>query len=365
MVVFGHRAGIAVAELQHDVVVDGELQRLAHLHVVIRLVGDVGARHDRCRRDDFVLDQVEPVEDRHVVGRGLEIGVDFAGLEGADHGRRIGAVVDEFDAVEIDVAVPPLVVFAALVHDLLADIVGDELERAGADRAGFEVAALLVEGLVHDQAGIVADVRDDRDVGGRQLQLHRHVVDLGHRTFAQRAGLVVEQRAEAAGHRIALGLLLGPAGEIEDHVVGGEGVAIVPGRALARMQHVFGGVVIHFPGFDEVGPERVFVGVLDQRLERLALGIGDFRPVGFARVLGILDPHGDLEDAALLGLVGGERRRRHGEAEHSVGHRGGSAEHAGQRQEFATVDLSCLGLFGRLDDVIGNPIAVTPVECHD
>ena len=39
-------AGIAVAELEHDGVVDGELQRLADLLVVIGLVVDVGARHD-------------------------------------------------------------------------------------------------------------------------------------------------------------------------------------------------------------------------------------------------------------------------------------------------------------------------------
>src|SRR6187200_2581441 len=55
--------------------------------------------------------------------------------------------------------------------------------------------------------------------------------------------------------------------------------------------------------------------------ERQALGIGDFRPVGLARVLGILDPHGDLQSAALLGFRGLRRRRRR-QPDHAVGHRG-------------------------------------------
>ena len=72
-----------------------------------------------------------------------------------DHRRRIGAVVDELDAVEIDLAAPPLAVLAALVDHLLADIVGDELERPGADRVLDEVGARLVEVAVHDQRRIV------------------------------------------------------------------------------------------------------------------------------------------------------------------------------------------------------------------
>ena len=164
MVVFGELAGIAVAELQHDRVVDRELQRVAHLLVVIRLVGDVGARHDGRGGHDFRRDCANAFEDRDIVGRRLVVGVDFAGLEGRDHRRRIGAVVDEFDAVEDDLAAPPRAVLAALVDHLLADIVGDEFERAGADRILDEVVARLVEGPVDDQARIVAQVRDQRDV---------------------------------------------------------------------------------------------------------------------------------------------------------------------------------------------------------
>ena len=114
------------------------------------------------------------------------------------------------------------------------------------------------------------------------------------------AGRVVEQRAEAAGHRIAFGSLVAPAGEVEDHVVGGERVAIVPGRALAHMQHIFGGVVIDFPALEQgrlEGELRVYL----TSGSSLPRGIGDFRPVVGARVLLVLDRHGDPQHAALVG----------------------------------------------------------------
>ena len=111
------------------------------------------------------------------------------------------------------------------------------------------------------------------------------------------------ERAEAAGHRIALGALVGPAGEVEDHVVGVERVAVGPGDARRTWKHVFGGVVVHIPALEQVGLEGELRGVLDQRLERLALGVRDLRPVGRARILGILDRHRDLQHAALLGLL--------------------------------------------------------------
>ncbi len=81
MVVFRRFAGIAVAELKHDRIVDRELQCVAHLLVVIGLVGDVGARDDRRSGDDFRGDCADAFEDRHIVGGRLVVGVDFAGLE--------------------------------------------------------------------------------------------------------------------------------------------------------------------------------------------------------------------------------------------------------------------------------------------
>ncbi len=53
------------------------------------------------------LTRPEPVEDVDVVGHGLVVGVDLARLEGGHGSRRIRAVVDELDAVEIGFAAPP------------------------------------------------------------------------------------------------------------------------------------------------------------------------------------------------------------------------------------------------------------------
>ena len=79
---------------------------------------------------------------------------------------------------------------------------------------------------------------------------------------------------------------------------------------------------------------------------------------------GILDRHGDLQHAALLGLLG-QRLGRRGEADHAIGHRGRCAEGAGQRQKFAAVHLARLGALGHFPDVIRNTIPVALVECHD
>ena len=119
----------------------------------------------------------------------------------------------------------------------------------------------------------------------------------------------VDQRAHAAGHRIAFGGFVAPAREVEDHVVGVEGVAIVPGHALAHMQRVFGGVVVDFPALEQVGLEGEFARVLDQRLEELAR-----RRWRFPTSRRCADPSGSLTNIATLitpPFLGscGERRR--------------------------------------------------------
>ncbi len=236
---------------------------------------------------DFV--QPEPVEDLDVVGSGLVVRIDLAGFECADGRRRVGAVIDELGPVEISLAAPPFAVLAALVDDLGADVVGNQLERAGADRVLGEVGAGLVEGAVHDQAGIIGEVGDERDIGRGELDLDGVVVDLFDAAVAQLAGLGIDQRAHPGRHRVAFRAFIAPASDIVDDILGDERVSVRPGRVLAQVQHVFGGFVVDVPALEQVGLEGILAGVLNQRLKRLTLCVGDLRPIGRARIFYRLD----------------------------------------------------------------------------
>ena len=77
MVVLARRAGIVVAKLQHDIVVDGELQRVAYPLVIEWLVLDVAADNDGGGRHHFRFYQVHAVEKCHGFAGGLVIGVDL------------------------------------------------------------------------------------------------------------------------------------------------------------------------------------------------------------------------------------------------------------------------------------------------
>ena len=75
--------------------------------------------------------------------------------------REVGAVVDELDTVEQRFAAPPFAVLASLHHGLRADVVGYELESAGADRLSDWVCAVRIEVAMDDKRRIVGEVRDD------------------------------------------------------------------------------------------------------------------------------------------------------------------------------------------------------------
>ena len=130
------------------------------------------------------------------------------------------------------------------------------------------------------------------------------------------------------------------------------------------MQRVLGGIVVHVPAFQKVGLKGEFAGIFDQRLKRLTLRVGDLRPVGRARILGILHPHGDLEHAAFLGFLRQGFGRRC-QPEHAVGHGCRGAEHARESQKFTAVHVTGFGLFRHLDDMVWNTIPITLVEGHN
>ena len=56
--------------------------------------------------------------------------------------------------------------------------------------------------------------------GAAQHQLDRVVIDLGDRTFPGLAGRLIDQSADARRHRVAGSILVAPAGQVEDHVIG-------------------------------------------------------------------------------------------------------------------------------------------------
>ena len=365
MIVVGLLAEAVDAELEADVVVDGKLHGLAYLLVVVGLVVDVHAHGERRRGADLGLHQVHSVEDLDIVRRGLVVGMDFTGVKGVDLGRRIGAVVDELDAVEVGIPTPPLALLAPLEDDAVAHVVGNEIEGAGADRVLHPVRACLVEGRVNDQGGVVGDAGDDGHVGLVELQLDRLIVDLLERALTQLLGLRIDQCGHALGHRVALDGGIAPAADIVDHVVGAEGVAVVPCHALADMEGIFGRVVVHLPAFQQAALEGEVARELDQRLERLAHRVGNFGPVGQTRILVGLAEHRNLDHAALLGRrVLRYRRCRRGETDHAVRHRGRRAEDAGHGQKLASADVSGLHILGHRDDMGRNAITVTFVRCH-
>ncbi len=125
MMVFRDLSEAAVAELQHRLVVDRELDGVAHPFVVVWLVGHIGAQHDRSRGDDGFLDQAHAVIKVHGAADRLIVAVDLAGLEGAGDGRArsVRPVVGPVDAVEIGLAAEPGEVLAAPSPKRLADLV--------------------------------------------------------------------------------------------------------------------------------------------------------------------------------------------------------------------------------------------------
>src|SRR5690606_4157323 len=133
--------------------------------------------------------------------------------------------------------------------------------------------------------------------------------------------------------------------------------------ALAYVKNVFRGVLVDLPALQEASLEGEVARELDQRLERLAHGVGNLRPVGRTRVLVGLDEHRDLQNPALLGLLR-ERTPRRGHPEHAVGHRGRGTENARQCKKLAPVHLSGPGLFRQRLDLARHAIPVAFEELH-
>ena len=209
------------------------------------------------------LHQPERVEDLDVARRRLVGGVDLAGLVGGDRRRGVGAVVDVLDAVEVDRARCPRRRRPTRGRRCAACRSRARRPRSTTSSHGPVPTGAVVrsprprEAAVHDQRRIVGEVRDDGDVGRGQVEPDRLVVDLLDRAVARAedlAGLLLlddgavvlghvadelllalllDDRRHARRHRVVRHVALAPAGQVEDHVVGGEVVAVGPLHALA------------------------------------------------------------------------------------------------------------------------------------
>ncbi len=154
------------------------------------------------------------------------------------------------------------------------------------------------------------------------------------------AGVGVDQGCKPTGHRVALGALVAPAGDVAGHVLGGEIITIVPLDPLADVQGVDGGVVVDFPAVQKHAAERAVVVVLDQVFQGAAGLVAHFGPVIGARVLQRAHAHLHAQGAAGLGVAAGLRGRV--QTDHPVGRGRGHAEHGRAGQKFAAAELAVL-----------------------
>ncbi len=190
---------------------------------------------------------------------------------------------------------------------------------------------------MNDGRRIVRQVGDDSDVRSGQVQLHGRAIDLDHSAFAHRLGRFIYEAREARGHCVALDVAVSPAGEVAHNVVSREGLAIVPGHALADLQGVLGGVGVGFPAFQQAAFEGAVVIVLHQVFQPAAIDVGNLRPVSQTRVLGALHFHRDADLAADLCFL---RLSRGGQADQSIGGDCGQPERGGAGQKLAAAQLA-------------------------
>src|SRR3954469_25870498 len=237
---------VAVVDvLDVGLAVDRERQGLADAHVAERAL--------EARDDDRVAGERRPVADRDLVlGRPqlvdraepLRVGaVDPAGEEAARQARVVG------HAAEVDLGHLRLVRRVPVV--VVADRVqrgprlpAADLERPGAHEPALrraELAALgLAVRLLEDDARHLGQLAVEPEVGLLELDRHDLVGRLRHRRDARE-----HRRVEAAAFGVGRAL------EAEEHVVGGDGLAVPEGRPVL-----------------ERDDERLVVGVRQRREAR-------------------------------------------------------------------------------------------------
>ena len=115
--------------------------------------------------------------------------------------------------------------------------------------------------------------------------MHGEVVDLHHRILGGGLLFAIAQGHKPRGHRIPFDRRIGHAPDVEDHVIGGEGVTIGPCGILPDLQRIGARVIRHFPAFQKRRGETAIRLPPNQRFAELTGDVGLLGPVVDARVV--------------------------------------------------------------------------------
>ena len=245
----------------------------------------------------------------HPIGRDVVDHVELAGAQPGEADCRLGDFAGD-DALEIGGAVP--VVIEAGEFDSVAGLVGDELERPGADRRGALHRARV---LGHDDASAV--LGDAAEEWGVDLV---HLDDDGHVIGSFDGRDVVEDfEVDRAGGRVLDAL------ERVFHVGGGQGGAVVEFDAGAELEGVGQAILGQLEAFGEVGDD---VDGDDGAMDRLQHAAGR-RRAGLVHVevlhrFGMAPDQLAARDRSLLGI---------GDVGEDGEHRGAAHQHGGGEKE--------------------------------
>jgi hypothetical protein len=372
VMILARRALAAVGDLQQRVVVGAGLDRLAHPRIVEGFLvhlhaGDAGLGGHRGVDDD----PWNPLQDVQLGHVELVGAVNLLGGQRGQPGRAVLAQVDVVDLVQVGRLAP--VVVPAAQDRLAADLEIGQLEGPGADRVLGQIAALLVEAAVHDRGRVVVEVLRDLQGGPVQVQTHRVVVDFLHRALGHPLGhdriaavvllagvdLLGQGGEEADVGRAGVGVE--PAGDVVDHIVGVELVAVRPLDALAQIEGPGLEVVRGLPTLRQIGPGDVVRSGLNHVLDDLAGDVGLLGPVEGRRIGHLLDLHAEAQPAAAFGLLGqglGHQVLSGELAGHGIGRGRRDAKQGGRAQEIAPADLLLAELLTELGNVGVDTLAV-------
>ena len=272
--------------LADGVPVDGEIDRLAHPHVVSRRVLSIEPQRAREPRLDGpdnlvvgVLAETVCLGRRHFVD-----GIRFSGLKRPEP-RLVFQDKAEIQVVEIGGSLVherrrPVVVGVLDQLDLVAVDLAHEFERAGADQVLVELLAVLLRGIR----------RDNRDEVRRQREREERIGFLeGHpdRVRIDDFGLLVGTE-QWPGH-LGAGGLIDHAIEIELQRLGVERGAVVEFHILAQFQRPGFEIARRFPRGGQAGDvlERIRVDI-DQPVEDVDKHVGRLVEVADVRIEGII-----------------------------------------------------------------------------